>query len=243
MGLEIIRCLRHQHRRGAHGKTHIQRQISGMAAHDLHHGAALVGLHGVPQLVDALHRRIGGGIKADGIVGTDDIVVDGAGDAYHGDAPLAQILRAPEGAVAADGHDAVQSQQLAGVIGLLLPCFGTELVAAGGIQDGAAPVDDAADAGAVHLHEVAVDETLPAPANAHHLNAPAQGAAHHGADGGIHARRVAAGGQDANAFYCVFHSTYTSVIMSLCLPSILFHNIVYHGGRPKATVEMRDDLC
>ena len=202
-----------------------------------------MGLHGVPQLVDALHRRVGGGVEADGIVGADDIVVDGAGNTHHGDAPLAQILGAPEGAVAADGHDAVQSQQLAGIIGLLLPCLGAELLAAGGIQDGAAPVDDAADAGAVHLHEVAVDEALPAAADAHHLDAPAQGAAHHGADGGVHTRRVAAGGQDTDAFYCVFHSTYTSVIMSLCLPSILFHDIVYHGGRRKATVEISAGLC
>ena len=164
-----------------------------------------MGLHGVTQLVDALHGGVGGGVKADGIVGADDIVVDGAGDAHHGDAPLAEILRAPEGAVPADGHDAVQSQQLAGFIGLLLALLGAELLAAGGVQHGTAPVDDTADAGAVHLHEVAVDEALPAPADAHHLDAPAQGAAHHGADGGVHTRRVAAGGQYTNAFHCVFH--------------------------------------
>ena len=46
---------------------------------------------------------------------------------------------------------------------------------------------------------------LPAAADAHHLDAPAQGAAHHGADGGVHTRRVAAGGQYTNAFHCVFH--------------------------------------
>ncbi len=60
-----------------------------MAAHDLHHGAALMRLHGVPQAVDTLHGGIGCGIKADGILGADNILINGAGNAHHGDAMLA----------------------------------------------------------------------------------------------------------------------------------------------------------
>ena len=236
MQVEVVCPLRHQHRRSAHGHAHIQRQIPGPVAHDLHHGAALVGLHGVPQPVDAFHRRVGGGIKADGVIGADDVVVDGAGDANHRDAELGQILRAPERTVAADGHQTVQPQQLAGVGRLLLALPGAELVAPGAVQDGAAPVDDAADAGVVHLHKVPGDQTGIAPADAHALDAPGQGAAHHRADAGVHARRVAAAGQYADTLDCIVHKTSTS------FPSggaarrpaspylILYHGAKRHGS-------------
>ena len=243
MGLEIIFRLRHQHRRSAHGQSHIQRQIPGAAAHHLHHRAALVGLHGVPQPVNALHRGVGGSIESDGVIGANNVVINGTGNAHHRNAPFAQILGAPEGAVAADGHNAVQSQQLAGIGGFLLPLLCAELLAAGRVQYGAAAVDDAADAGAVHLHKVTVDQSLPATADPHHLNAAAQGAAHHGTDGGVHSRRVTAGGQYTDAFYCVFHIEYTSSIMIFVLSSKSFHGIVYHKAPCKATVEIPEKLC
>ena len=43
---------------GAGGQTRVQGQMAGIAAHDLHHGAAVVGLGGIPQLIDALHSGI-----------------------------------------------------------------------------------------------------------------------------------------------------------------------------------------
>ena len=55
-----------------------------------------------------------------------------------------------EGAVAADGHDAVQSQQLAHRRSLGLSLRRAELLAAGGVENGAAAVDDAADAAGIH---------------------------------------------------------------------------------------------
>lgn len=80
-----------------------------------------MGLHGVPQLVDALHGRVAGGVKADGVVGAADVVVDGGRNAHHlkvsvpaGGSLPAQCQSTPEGTVAADGHNSIQSQQLAG---------------------------------------------------------------------------------------------------------------------------------
>ena len=49
-------------------------------------------------------------------------------------------MRAAECAVAADGHQAVQTDKLAGGVGLLLPLLVAELGTAGGVQDGAAAV-------------------------------------------------------------------------------------------------------
>ena len=212
MLFKVVLPLRHQHCRCAHSHAHIQRQITGAVAHDLHHGAALMGLHGVPQPVDALHRRVGGGIEADGVVGTDDIVVDGTRDAYHGDAELGQVLCAAERTVAADSHQAVQSQQLAGVGRLLLALLSTELVAPCAVQDGAAAVDDAADAGAVHLHDVAGDQAGVAPPDAHALDAASQRTADHGTDAGVHARCVSAAGQHADTLDCIVHKISTSFL-------------------------------
>ena len=53
---------------GSHCDAHIQGEVTGVAAHHLHHRAALMGLHGVPQLVNALHSGIAGGVESNGIV-------------------------------------------------------------------------------------------------------------------------------------------------------------------------------
>ena len=213
---KVVGALGHQHGGGADGHAHIQRQITGAVAHDLHHGAALVGLHGVAELVHTLHGGVGRGVEADGVVGADDVVVDGAGDTHHGNAELGQVLRAAECAVAADGHQAVQTDELAGGVGLLLPLLGAELVTAGGVQNGAAAVDDAADAGVVHLDDVAGDQALIAAADAHALDAPGVGAADHGADAGVHAGGVAAAGQHADTFDCVFHTLFPHFAKGRC---------------------------
>jgi len=143
--------------------------------------------------------------------GTADVVVDGGRDARHLELiarlrrPAGEGQRAPEGAVAADGHDSVQPQQAAGGQGLVLTGDVAELLAAGGVEDGAALVDDVADAGGVHADEVAVDQSVPAAADAHAVDPPAQGGAHHGPHSGVHARGVAAAGQDADPLDLLFH--------------------------------------
>ena len=176
-----------------------------MAAHDLHDAAALVRLHRIAQTVDALDGGVGGGIEADGIVRADDVVVDRAGNADDGHAEAGQILRAAERTVAADGDDAVESEQLAGVGGLLLPLLRAEFLAAGGIEHSPAAVDDAAHAPGIERQNIAVNQSVPAAADADALDPETGGGARHGADGRVHAGGVAAGGEHADALDCVFH--------------------------------------
>ena len=59
--------LRDENGRSAYGDAHIQRQEARVPAHNLHNRAALVRLHGIPQLVDAVDGRVAGGVEADGI--------------------------------------------------------------------------------------------------------------------------------------------------------------------------------
>ena len=177
-----------------------------MAAHDLHHRAALVGLHGIPQLVDALQGGIAGGVEADGVGRAGDVVVDRPGDAHHSHAPAGELQQAPEGAVAADAHDALQAQQLTGGHGPILSGLGHELLAPGGVEHGAAPTAQPAHALEIQGHEVAVDEAVIAPPDTDTLDPHVQGRADHRPDGRVHAGGVSAAGEHADAPNCVRHN-------------------------------------
>ena len=196
---EINGLLGDQNGGSAAGQTHIHGKVARVAAHDLHNGAALVGLHGVPQLIDALDGRVGGGVETDAVVGAADVVIDGAGNADDVDAVLAQGQSAPEGAVAADGDDAVQSKEFAGGDSLALALLGHEFRAAGGIEDGAATVDGVGHALLVQTDDVAVDQAVPAPADAVALHSVVQCGTYNRADAGVHAGGIAAAGQHADS--------------------------------------------
>ena len=107
----------------------------------------------------------------------------------------------------------------------MLALLRAELLAAGGIEHGAAAVDDAADTGVVHRHDVPVDKAAPAPADPHALNAPAQGRADHGANTGVHARSIAATGEDADPLYFVFHTHYPFRNSFLGFPDYSIHYV------------------
>ena len=171
-------------------------------------------------MVDALDGGVAGGVKADGIVRAADVVVDGGGNAHHLQ-PHPRICRLPgqgqrppEGAVAADGHDAVQPQQLAGPDGFLPARLIHELLAAGRIEDGAAPVDDVADTAAVQPDKVTGDQPAPPPADTDTLNPPANRRADHSPNCRIHARRIAAAGQHTDPLDFIAHNKTSSYFHS-----------------------------
>ena len=63
-------------------------------------------LHGVSETVDSLDGGVGRGIVADGVVGADDIVINGGRNADNADALLGKFLEAAGRAVAAGGEHA-----------------------------------------------------------------------------------------------------------------------------------------
>ena len=222
-----IPALRDENRRRADRKSDKQRQMTGVAAHDLHDRAALVRLHRVAQLIDALDGGVGRRVKADAVMRAGNIIVDRRGQADHGDAVFGERQRAAERSVAADGDDTVQSKQLAGVHGLLLSLGRHEFLAARGVEDRAAAVDDVRDALFVQTHDVAVDESVPAAPDADHLDAEMKRRAHDAADRRIHAGRVAAAGQNADpadGFLCFCHEAH----LTFCrLPPAKFSIVFY----------------
>ena len=199
--LKIDLFLRHQNGGSANSKTHIHSQITGVAAHNLNDRAALVGLHGIPQLIDALDGSIGSSIKADAVIGAADIIIDGTGDTDHIDTILTEGAGATEGAVTADGDDAVQPKEFAGGNSFALTFFGHKFLAAGCVEDGTATIDSMGNALFIQTDNVAGDQTIPAATNTIALNAVIQGSTNNCADAGVHAGSIATAGKNTDSFH------------------------------------------
>ena len=201
VSFKINGFLRNQHRSGAASQTHIHGKVSGIASHHLHDGAPLVGLHGVAQLVDTLNSGIGSSVEANTVVGAADVIVDGTGDADDINAVFAEGSGTPECSVTANGYNAVQAQEFTGGNGLALAFFGHKLLAPGSIKDCTAAVDRVSDTLFIQTDNVAVNETVPAPADAVAFQAVVNRGSDNCTDAGVHAGCVTAAGQDANSFY------------------------------------------
>ena len=197
--LEINFLFGKQHGGSAGGHGGVEREMTGVAAHDLHNRHTLVALSGVAQLVDGLDRGVARGIKADGVFGAAHVVIDRRGNAHNADAPAGKLQRAAVGTVAADGDKTVNAEIFADLRCLVDTGVRAEFLAAGCIQNGAAAAGNAVHVVAGQLKNVAVDESGVAAANADAGDAFGTGCAHNGADRGVHAGGVAAARQNPDS--------------------------------------------
>ena len=194
-----------QHGRGAGGHGGVEREMAGVAAHNLHDGDTLVALPGIAQLVDGFDRGVACGVKADGILGAAHIVIDCRGDAHDANAAAGKLQCAAVRAVAADGNETVDAEIFADLRRLVNTGVRAEFLAAGGIENGAAAAGNAVHVVASQLKNVAVDKSGIAAADADAGDPLGTGRAHDGADRGVHAGGVAAARQDADSV-CSCHS-------------------------------------
>ena len=197
--LEIDFLFGKQHGGSAGSQGGVEREMAGVAAHDLYDRHALVALPGVAQLVDGLDRGVAGGIKADGILGAAHVVIDRRGDTHDADPPAGQLQRAAVSAVAADGDETVDAKIFADFCGFVNTGFRAEFLAAGGIENGTAAAGNAVYVVAGQLKNIAVDESGVTSADADAGDPLGAGGAHNGADRGVHAGGVAAARQDADS--------------------------------------------
>lgn len=102
--------------------------------------------------------------------------------------------------VAADHHQRVDPRGNHVVVGGLAPLGSRELLAARRFEDRAAQLDDVADALRFEFDDLVEHETLVSAHDSLHGESVEDRAARHRAYCGIHARGVAARGQDADAF-------------------------------------------
>ncbi len=251
------RMLRDQDVVAAAGDRRHQGQVAAVASHHLDHEAALMAGRGAGQRVDRLDDAMQRGIGADRRVGADQVVVDRADQAGEhqggvgvGDLPAdlpgldqfgeqagpvgAELVQARQRAVPADHHQPVDAllQQVAGGAPASLPL--AEVLAAEGADDGAAPVQDAAHVRPGELTDAvaAVDHALEALVDRRDPGTPAQRGADDRADGGIHALRVAAAGEDAEVGLdgCAHRSSGSLDGLATVLPT---GADVVHGRTPR----------
>ena len=171
-----------------------------VASHNLNNGTALMGLHGIAQLVDTFNSGVGSCVKTDTVICTTDIVVDRTGNADHIDTILGKRTGTAESAVTTDCDNAVKTKELTGGNRTLLSFFGHEFLTACSVEDGAASVNRSGYTAGIHFDNVTVDQTIPATANAIDFDAMIKTGTDNSADSSIHARCVAATGQNTNAF-------------------------------------------
>ena len=203
--LKIKGSLRQQHGQRAGGNAHIEGNITGMMAHNLHHRAAVMALGGVAQLVNGFHGGVHRGIVTDGILTARNIIVDGTGNADAGHPLVGKCAGAHKGTVAANNHQRVNSQFLATGKTLGLPFPGLELQTTGRIENGTAAVNNLGDAANIHLIAFAIDEAVITALNPHHAIPFSNAGTHNGTDCRVHTGSIAAAGQHTDGFNFLGH--------------------------------------
>ena len=198
-----------------------------------------MGLGRVTDHVDHLHDGIDGGIEADREVGTGDVVVDGAGDADAVDAFMRERLGAAEGTVTADDDDAFDTETAAHVRCLLLAAVGHEFHASGGAKDRTAALDDIGNAAQVHLRDVTGHQAFIAVVDADHTHIVLEAGTDDGTDCCIHARGVAAAGENTDRFH---RSTSMGVNLIVYTYILSFDRMMSTGNRSSSPGQRRKTL-
>lgn len=85
-----------------------QRDPPGVPAHHFENHDALVTAPGGHDAVERIDGDLHGGLKAEGVVGAFQIVVDGFGDAHHRNTQLVQVIADFQCAFATDHEQAVE---------------------------------------------------------------------------------------------------------------------------------------
>ena len=141
-----------------------------------------------------------------GFVSAVHIIINGAGKCHRGHTEGRKLFRSLDGTVAADDDESLDAPIPEDFYGFFLVFLFKERLAPGGLQDRAAPEDNAADGRGLHGHHVIVQETGVAPVYAINFLSPVQGRPHDAPEGRIHARRIAAACQ-----YCQCIHRYPSL--------------------------------
>ena len=162
------------------------------------------------RLSEGKQQYIGGGEESYGFLAEDfvrdkdavEVVVNGSWQTDNGEIELVgEDARTRERAVAANHNKGIDAVTFQRVVGQLAAFGSLELLATCGFEDGAAALDDVGYVGGGEILNLIGHQTAIAAVNTLYLESAEDAGTCHGADGGIHARSVAAGGEDAYALY------------------------------------------
>ena len=183
--IEAVRNLGYEDHVGRGRYTGEQCDPAGVPTHELHYHDTAVSLCGGVEPADSVGGCGYGGVEAKGHLGRSQIVVDGLGDSHDREPLVGQHRRDSERAVPSDGDQSVNpstaelSDDLVGPVYELHRSVGSlhgplqGISTAGGAQDGAPQVRDAAD-GLTRQghHSVVLEEALISVPDPEHV--PAQ---------------------------------------------------------------------
>lgn len=165
-------------------------------------------MQGVPQPVHHFQNRVHGRVKANGVLGRCDVVVNGSGNADAGDSRERQVTGAAEGAVSANDHNAVNALVEAGLSAPVNTILALKLQASGGVQLGSGVLYGVGYAGSIQLGHLVVQQTVIAVADTDHLHALVDCGEDHRPDGSVHTGCVSAAGQNSDGFHFLCHIAY-----------------------------------
>src|SRR5579859_1525259 len=105
-------------------------------------------------------------------------------------------MESRKGSITADCHQRVNPVLFQVVKGLLAPFLASELLAPCRFQNGSSPLNNVPHGTGTQLHNVAGNHAFVALCNSKYFLFIKYGRTHHGADGGIHAWSITAGGKN-----------------------------------------------
>ena len=170
----------------------VKSNVAGTSSHNLNNVTSCVRLTGVTKLINKLDNRIHSGVKADGVIGRGDIVINSGGNTDTRNALLGKPCRALEGAVTADTDNTLNAQLLAVLNTLSSHRRILELGATVGIKNCSALVYDIGYVSYLHRLDVALDKSRISAIYCHYLNTAGKRCTANGSDSRIHSGGVAA---------------------------------------------------
>src|SRR5690606_12859832 len=216
--VDVERLLRDEDHVGAAGHAGVQRDPSGVTAHDLADEGPVVGLRGGVQPVDGLGGDVDRGVEAEGVVGARQVVVDRLGHADDLDVTVGQLLGDAKSVLAADRDQRVDAGGREVLLDAVDAVLDLERVRPRRAQDGATARQDAPDGLDVQGHRLALQGTPPAVTEADELvTVDAHPLTDDASDHGVQTGAVAASGQDSYT-HGGFLPTWFTTRIALCPP-------------------------
>ena len=137
--LIIVIIFRKKNILGSIGNAAPECNVSGISSHNLYNTASFMGGRSIPHLVNGFHSRIYRRVKANGILCTGNIQINGSRYAYGVNAKVRQCLCPLERTVSANDHNSVNPMVPADLGTSLLSLFCHKLFAAGRKENRTSP--------------------------------------------------------------------------------------------------------
>ena len=181
-----------------------KRKLTAVTSHNLNYVTTRVGFAGVAKPVhrfkNGIHRRV----KANGIVGSGDIVINSTRNSNSGNSVESKVCSASERSVATDSNDSVDIMLLTGIYRLLDTLLGLELGATVGIKHSSAVSDYIGYRSGSEGDHLLGDKSAVSADYSHYLNALVQSLSCNSSYCRVHTGSVAARGENAYSFK-LFH--------------------------------------